>query len=345
MTPSPLVVIGSSNTDMVIKMERLPRPGETVLGGEFLTAPGGKGANQAVAAARAGARVEFVARVGNDDLGTRALRNLAAAGVGVEWVTRDASAASGVALIFVAGNGENSIAVAGGANARLAPADILRARSVIAGGRLLLLQLETPLPTVQSAIELAAEAGVPVLLNPAPAVSLPDDLLQRISVLTLNETEIEILTGHTVHDAVSASRAVGQLLQRGARNVVLTLGRRGALVSTADEEHWIPACAVAAVDTTGAGDVFVGALAVALGEGQSLLSAARFANVAAAISVTRLGAQTSAPLRAEIDAWLDAVPITECPAPLQPPAADTASFSLPLVSSLAAGVAPAHPAT
>ena len=289
---------------MVIKVERLPRPGETVLGGNFLMAPGGKGANQAVAAARAGGAVEFVARVGQDHFGTRAVAGLAAEGVGVEWVLSDEQYASGVALICVAANGENSIAVATGANARLSPADVARAQSVIAGTRLVLLQLETPLPAVQAAVELAARAGVPVLLNPAPAQSLPDTLLQRISVLTLNETETELLTGTAVTDMDRAAQAARQLHQRGVRRVILTLGARGVLVLEAGLEHWELGLAVEAVDATGAGDVFNGALAVALAEGRPLREAARFANAAAAISVTRWGAQSSAPYRREIESLL-----------------------------------------
>jgi len=297
-----ITVIGSSNTDMIIKLERIPRPGETILGGEFVTAAGGKGANQAVAAARAGGDVTFVAHVGQDMFGEQAIAGFVKDGIHVEYVTRDSAAPSGVALIFVAKDGQNSIAVAGGANGRLCPEDVKRAERAIAGAGAVLMQLETPLETVQAAAELAARAEAPVILNPAPARVLPDQLLKLVSILTPNAIEAESLTGIAVTDEASAAQAADKLRARGVETVILTLGARGAFVATASTRQLVPGLPVKAVDTTAAGDVFNGALAVALGEDRPLLEAVRFANAAAAISVTRLGAQPSAPRRKEIEA-------------------------------------------
>ena len=299
-----ILVVGSSNTDMVIKLDRLPRPGETVLGGEFVTMAGGKGANQAVAAVRAGGSVRLVARVGQDMFGYESLARFMAEGIHVENVIQDESSPSGVAMICVAKDGENSIAVAAGANGRLSPADVKGSGRAIAGASMVLLQLETPLATVQAAVEAATAAGVPVLLNPAPACALPGELLQRVSILTPNETETELLTGIAVTDEESAARAAEKLREMGPQTVIITLGARGAYVANGSSQRLVPGFPVTAVDTTGAGDVFNGALAVALGEGRSLLESVRFANAAAAISVTRLGAQPSAPMRKEIDLFL-----------------------------------------
>ena len=296
-----ILVIGSSNTDMIIKLDRIPRPGETILGGEFVTAAGGKGANQAVGAARAGGRVTFIARVGHDMFGDQSLAGFQRDGINVDYIARDTQAPSGVALIFVAKDGENSIAVAGGANSRLSPADVKRAKKAFAGAAAVVMQLETPLETVQAAAELAAWAKVPVILNPAPARVLPDKLLKLVSILTPNETEAELLTGIKVTDEATAAKAAGKLRTRGVETVILTLGARGAFVATASTRELVPGFRVKAMDTTAAGDVFNGALAVALGEGRALLEAVRFANAAGAISVTRLGAQPSAPGRKEIE--------------------------------------------
>ncbi len=305
-----ILVIGSSNTDMIIKLDRIPQPGETILGGEFATAPGGKGANQAVAAARAGGEVTFVARVGRDMFGEKAVAGFVEDGINVNYIVRDKAAPSGVALIFVARDGENSIAVAGGANSRLSPADVKRARPAFAGACALLMQLETPLETVQAAAGLAARAAVPVILNPAPARALPAKLLQLVSILTPNETEAELLTGIAVTDQRSAARAAERLLAKGVKTVIITLGSRGAFIATDSIRQLAPGFRVKAVDTTAAGDVFNGALAVSLGEGKPLLEAARFANAAAAISVTRLGAQPSAPRRKDIAAFCGATQST-----------------------------------
>ena len=296
-----IVVIGSSNTDMIIKLDRIPRPGETLLGGEFVSAAGGKGANQAVAAARAGGDVTFVARVGQDMFGDKAIGGFVQDGIHVEHITRDPEAPSGVALIFVAKDGENSIAVAGGANGRLSPADLRKAGPAIAAANSVVMQLETPLDTVQAAAERAVRAKVPVILNPAPATKLPPELLKLVSILTPNETEAELLTQVTVKDEISASHAADALLEQGVQTVIITLGARGAFVASGSVRRLVSGFQVKAVDTTAAGDVFNGALAVALGESKPLLEAVRFANAAAAISVTRLGAQPSAPARNEIE--------------------------------------------
>lgn len=299
-----IVVVGSSNTDMIIQINRIPRTGETVLGGEFMTAAGGKGANQAVAAARAGGNVTLVARIGQDVFGDRALAGFEHDGVHTGFIFRDKACPSGVAMIFVAKDGGNSIAVASGANMRLSVADVRKAQNVIARAGAVVLQLETPIGTVLRAAELAAGAGVPVILNPAPARRLPDKLMKLVSFLTPNEIEAELLTGIAVRDKATAARAADSLLARGVQTVILTLGSRGALVASRGRKQIVHGFKVKAVDTTAAGDIFNGALAVALGEGQMLIEAVRFANASAAISVTRPGAQPSAPKRSEIERLL-----------------------------------------
>jgi ribokinase len=300
-----IVVVGSSNTDMIIQLDRIPRPGETILGGEFTSAAGGKGANQAVGAARAGGNVTFVARVGMDIFGDQAIAGFRKDGIDVSHVFRDSAAPSGVALIFVSKGGENSIAVAGGANGKLTPSDVKKAAKAIRSAAVLVAQLETPLETVQAAAEIAAKAGVPVILNPAPARLLPDKLLRLVSILTPNETEAELLTGIKVTNEAAYAKAAVKLQARGVETVILTLGSRGAFIAEAGGKQLVPGFKVKAVDTTAAGDVFNGALAVALAEGKTLPAAVRFANAAAAISVTRLGAQPSAPTRTEIESLLN----------------------------------------
>lgn len=304
MAKHSVLVVGSSNTDMIIKLDRIPKPGETIIGGEFTTAAGGKGANQAVGAARAGGEVTFIARVGRDMFGDKAVAGFVADRIRTNFIVRDSKSPSGVALIFVDAKGENSIAVASGANGQLTPADVLKAKNAFTTDGILVLQLETPLRTVQAAAERAVASRMRVILNPAPAQALPNKLLRQLYLLTPNESEAELLTGITVKDEKSARRAAAALRQRGVRNVIVTLGARGALVDGADGAGFIPAFKVKPVDSTAAGDVFNGALAVGLAEGKSLLEAARFGAAAAAISVTRLGAQTSAPTRKEIDRLL-----------------------------------------
>ncbi len=299
-----IAVVGSSNTDMIIQSARIPRPGETILGGEFTMAAGGKGANQAVGAARAGGQVTFIARVGDDLFGKQAIEGFRGDGINVEHVTRDTGAPSGVALIVVAADGENSIVVASGANGRLSPADVKKAKDAIGSAAVLLCQLETPIETVQAAVETASAAGVRVILNPAPARTLDDGLLKHVSVITPNETEAELLTGVKVVDDAGAARAAAHLRNRGVGMALITLGARGTFACADGISEIVPGFKVEPVDTTAAGDVFNGALAVALAEGKPLRDAVRFANAAGALSVTKLGAQPSAPKRAEIEAML-----------------------------------------
>lgn len=299
MNTAKVVVVGSSNTDMVVRLPQLPARGETVLGGDFIQAAGGKGANQAVAAARLGANVVFVARVGDDGLGREAVARFRAEGISVEAIRVDSDAASGVALIMVGGDGENMIAVASGANLRLTPGDVEAAAAHLSGS-ILLTQLEIPLESVARAVELAADAGARVILNPAPAQPLPDELLARVSILTPNEGELAALSGREVSDEASARAAAESLLSKGVETVIVTMGAQGALVVGRDESWKEPACRVRAVDTTAAGDSFNGALAWALASGRSLKEAVRLANRAASVSVTRMGAQPSLPTSAEL---------------------------------------------
>jgi ribokinase len=298
-----IVVVGSSNTDMIVRAARIPRPGETVLGGKFLMAAGGKGANQAVAAARAGAEVTFVTRVGNDLFGQRAVQGFRRDDINVEFVKRDRAAASGVALIIVDARGENCIAVASGANARLSPADVRAAAKAIAAADILLMQLEVPLETVTAAAAIAVRNGVRTILNPAPARALPPGLLKNITVLTPNESEASRLTRGAGVRRLNHQKAAG-LLGRKVPSVVLTMGAGGSYILSSRDKGIVPAFKVKAVDTTAAGDVFNGCLAVALAEGNSLPAAVRFASAGAALSVTRLGAQPSAPFRPEIERFL-----------------------------------------
>ncbi len=304
ITKPPILVIGSCNTDMMIKVARVPRAGETILGGNFATTAGGKGANQAVAAARAGGGVTFIARVGQDVFGQEAVTGFLREGINANYVVSDPANPSGVALIFVGNNGENSIAVASGANAELNRQDVWRARKALRQAHVLLLQLETPLQTVEAAAEIAFAAGVPIILNPAPAQPLPSTLLKRIYLLTPNESEAELLTGVAVSNQATAAKAAEKLLRRGVRSVIVTMGARGAFVAAGNVRQFIPGYKVKAVDSTGAGDVFNGTLAVAVAEGRSLLEAAHFASAAAAFSVTRMGAQASIPTRKQIERML-----------------------------------------
>ena len=295
-----ILVIGSSNTDMVIKTEKLPVPGETILGGTFLMNPGGKGANQAVAAARLGGKVTFISKRGNDLFGNQAVGLLMREGIHTQHIIKDMELPSGVALITVDSTGENSIVVAPGSNGNLLQEDI--PTTVFEAGKyeILLLQLEIPISTVEYSAVAASEKGIKVILNPAPAQKLSDNLLKHIWLITPNETEAEIITGVRITDIPSAQKAAESIRERGVKNVIITMGEAGAYINSKNFTGLIPGIKVTPVDTTAAGDVFNGALAVAISEGKALNEAVVFANKAASISVTRMGAQASAPYRNEI---------------------------------------------
>lgn len=296
-----IVVIGSTNTDMVMRTSVFPRPGETVLGGEFFLNPGGKGANQAVAAARLGGQVTFVTKIGNDLFGEQALAQFRKESIHTGYILSDPQHPSGVALITVDAQGENTIVVAPGANGALSPQDIQAAEPAFVNCDVVLMQLEIPLSTVVSATQLAKQYGKKVMLNPAPATPLPDELLNGLFAITPNESEAQLLTGIKIDTLESAKEAAHRLKAKGVVHVLITLGERGVYVYNGTIAMHIPAPNVAAIDTTAAGDVFSGALAVAIAEGASMDIAAAFANRAAAISVTRKGAQCSAPFRQEVN--------------------------------------------
>jgi len=301
MNKNTITVVGSTNTDMVIKTTKLPQPGETILGGDFLMNPGGKGANQAVAAARLNGKVTLVAKTGEDVFGQQAKKLFQSENLNTDYLFSDHGSPSGIALITVDSHAENCIVVAPGANARLLREDVDKATAAILNTEIVLMQLEIPLDTVNYAAEIAFKAGKKVILNPAPAQQLPPELLKRLYLITPNETEAELLTGIPVTDQNSAEKAARVLLMKGVEVVVVTLGNKGALLVTATSCELVPSFSVKAVDTTAAGDCFNGALAVALSEGADLVKAITFANKAASVSVTRMGAQASAPYRHEIE--------------------------------------------
>ncbi len=302
--PPHIAVVGSLNMDLVIRTPRFPGPGETIIGSAFHTIPGGKGANQAAAAAKLGARVSMVGRVGDDAFGAQQLANLSQLGIDVSHVRRDSKAATGVALIVLDEQGQNSIILAPGANMRLTLADLEVAEEALASAAILVLQLEIPQEVVEQAIKVARAHGVIVLLNPAPARRLPPTLLSQVDVLIPNESETALLTGTEVDDIESARRAAARLRAAGVGTVILTLGGRGALLLEGQKATHVPGYRVDVVDTTAAGDAFVGGFAVALAEGQDLAEAVRFANAAGALAVTKLGAQPSLPTRSEVEAFL-----------------------------------------
>lgn len=298
---TPIYVIGSSNTDMVVKTERLPRPGETILGGTFQTVPGGKGANQAVAAARLGGNVSFVACLGNDLFGQQALARFKNEGIDTRFVSFDSVAPSGVALINVDDTGENCIAVAPGSNSNLDPLLLKSFVDALTNPALVLVQLEIPIATVEFIIKQCANKSVPLILNPAPAALVNNSLWPYLFAITPNESETEVLTGIKITNDASVTNAAKAFHDKGIRNVVITLGKRGAYWSNEIGAGFVGAAVVNAVDSTAAGDCFSGALAVALAEGKALPEAVSFACKAATLSVTRMGAQTSMPYRKEVD--------------------------------------------
>lgn len=295
-----ILVIGSSNTDMVIKCEHLPAPGETILGGNFFMNAGGKGANQAVAAARLNGDVTFIAKVGNDVFGKQAIELFNKEKINTEYVFIDEKNPSGIALINVDAKGENSITVAQGANGNLLIDDIKPLDHVIEQADIILAQLEIPIETIEHVATIAKQYNKTFILNPAPASSLSDELLNKISIITPNEKEAAMLTGIEINSIDNAKQAAQILSSKGIKTIIITLGEDGALLYQNNQFNLIATNKVNAVDTTAAGDVFNGALAVALSEKKSIVDAVRFANIAASISVTRLGAQASAPHRFEL---------------------------------------------
>lgn len=302
-----IVVVGSSNTDMIVHTHHLPELGETVLGGSFAESQGGKGANQAVAAARLGADVTFVARVGRDAFGDASLAAFKAEGINTKYIIMDDKARSGVALIMVNQKGENVIVVVQGANAKLSPDDVLVAESAIKDANCLLVQLEIPLETVQAAIQLAAKHHVPVILNPAPATQLPPKMLEMVDYLTPNETEAAFLAGgYTAKHASDAAYILSSKFK--VKNIVITLGEKGALIVGFRKEI-VPSYPVQSIDTTGAGDAFNGGLAVALARGDKLENAVKYANAVAALSTTCRGAQASMPTESAVEAFLSSLAI------------------------------------
>lgn len=296
-----IVVVGSSNTDLVIKVEKLPAPGETVIGSRFSMAPGGKGANQAVAVARLGGDVTFITKLAPDMFGNELYSRLVKEKINPEYIVRNAAEPSGVALIYVDRKGGNTIAVAPGANGTLVKDTIDQVEKELAEARYVLMQLEIPVETVDYVAHLACRNRSRVILNPAPATRLPDDLYRKLYLITPNETEAESLTGLPVKTREDMEKAAGILLDKGVENVVITLGAQGSFLKSRTESRLVSARKVTAVDTTAAGDVFNGALVVALSEGRDLAAAVEFATRASAISVTRNGAQPSIPYRHEVD--------------------------------------------
>ncbi len=307
VTSEHIVVIGSTNTDMVVRSSHLPKPGETVLGGEFMMLPGGKGANQAVTIARLGGKVHFITKLGNDIFGAQSKINLETEGVLVDYVFCDDIHPSGVALISVDDNGENSIVVAPGANAHLGIEEITKAKSCILDAEIILMQLEIPITTVESVIQMTLNMGKKVILNPAPAYHLPDAVLNGLYLITPNHTEVEILTGITITDELTCEMASQHLKNKGVQNVIITLGSKGAYVSSDKFTGMVHTCEFKVVDTTGAGDAFNGSIALALSQDLGIESAVRYANLVAGLSVTKLGAQASIPYPSELELELKTV--------------------------------------
>lgn len=300
-----ITVVGSLNMDLIVRTPRIPSPGETIIGSGFHTAPGGKGANQAVAAARLGAQVSMVGRVGKDEFAATLLENLSLAKVNTKFVIQDPEAPTGVALIEVDDSGENSIVVASGANMRVSSLDVDAAQEAISAADLLLLQLEIPLKTVIQAAVLAKRKNVTVVLNPAPARILTSELLNFVDILIPNETETALLTGLPVGSQSQIEAAASSLLTSGVRTVIITLSENGAMLTQEDKNEIIPAFNLNPVDTTAAGDAFVGGFAVAIAEGKPMTEAIRWGNAAGALATTRLGAQPSLPMRQDVETMLE----------------------------------------
>jgi len=299
-----LVVLGSVNADHVLQVASFPRPGETLLGHSYAVIPGGKGANQAVAAARLGADIAFIACVGDDSFGRNMITEFARDGMNTQAVMVEQDTPTGIAMIQVAATGENSICISAEANACLTPERLAPHRELITQADTLLIQLETPIATITQAAKIAKQAGTHVVLNPAPAQPLNDALLSVVDLITPNETEAELLTGIKVSDMASAQVAANVLHDKGIAEVMITLGSQGVWMSQTGTGKQVKGFRVDAVDTTAAGDTFNGGLLAGLQAGLILDEAVRFAHAAAALSVTRVGAQTSIPTKAEVDAFL-----------------------------------------
>lgn len=295
-----IIVAGSMNMDMVVKTSHIPRPGETVLGGSFFMNPGGKGANQAIAVARLGGDVAFIGKMGDDIFGKQSAQLFEEEGVNTQGIVSDAALPSGIALITVDQKGENSIVVAPGANANLKATDVEKALTYYPDAALLLIQLEIPMDTVAYTAKRAKEKGMKIILNPAPANELPKEVFELMDIITPNESEAEMLSGIRIADLDSAEQAARKIQAKGPKQVIITMGKQGAAVLEDDAFFHVPAPSVETIDTTAAGDVFNGALAVAIAEGKPLREATNFACRAAAIAVTRLGAQSSIPYRNEV---------------------------------------------
>jgi len=295
-----IVVIGSSNIDLVAKSHKIPIVGETLTGTDFFMTPGGKGANQAVAAAKLCAEVIFVARLGKDVLAEKSLENFKSVNINSKHIVQLDGVSSGVAIIAIDDNGKNIIIVVPGANGKLSPADVDKASADIASAGVVVCQLEIPLETVERAAEIAAQHNVPFILDPAPARPLSNKLLSMVEVIKPNETEAQTITGIKVVDVESASKAADWLLAKGVKNVIITMGDKGALLANKSGKEIIERIKVKAVDSTAAGDAFTGALAYGFTNGKTLKESAMYANIVAAISVTRLGAQASMPTKQEV---------------------------------------------
>ena len=299
MSPKTILVIGSSNTDMTAKTAELPRPGETVLGGVFTMGAGGKGANQAVAAQRLGGKVKFICKVGKDMFGDNSIAQYEKEGLDTSGILRS-NLPSGVALIYVDSHAENCIVVASGANGDLTEEDIEKSRKDLEGCDILLLQLESPIPSVLKAAKIAHQAGKTVVLNPAPACPLPEEIFRNIDLFIPNETELSTFSGIEVKDVESAQKAAAAMQAKGVGKLIVTMGSKGALICEGGPSVFVPAHKVKAVDTTAAGDTFCGALCVAISEGKSLKEAAEFACAASALTVQKMGAQNSIPYRKDL---------------------------------------------
>jgi ribokinase len=296
-----IVVIGSLNMDLVVRVEKMPKIGETIRGGDLLTVPGGKGANQAAAAALLGNKVRLVGRVGKDEFGSALIANLKQFGVVTENILQDETSATGTAMITVDEQGSNFIVISPGANGKVVPDDLIKVEHLIKSAKLLVLQLEIPLSVIECAVQIASHSNIPIILNPSPVMELPKVLLGMIDYLILNEIEASTISGMNVCDLASAEVAGKQILGQGVKHVVVTLGGAGSLLVTHESVNHIPVLKVDVIDTTAAGDAFTGGFATGLIRGFSLVESVRYGNCTGAIAVTRKGAQTSLPSREAVD--------------------------------------------